>query len=37
MTATYVYEYTGDVLEECLDDFIQKLVDDIRYKDEIGN
>lgn len=37
MTATYVYEYTGDVLEECLEDFIQKLIADIRFKDEIGN
>ena len=36
-TSTYVYEYTGDVLEECLNDFQQKLAIDIKMKQEIGN
>ena len=37
MYTTYIYEYTGDVLEECLYDFVECLVRDITCKEEIGS
>lgn len=37
MYTTYTYEYTGDVLEECLYDFIECLIHDIVCKEEIGS